>query len=78
MLKIKLTPTGKKNAIHYRIVVAEENTKLTGNFIALLGHFHPTTREFALDKVAYQSWLSKGAAPTPKVKKLASKTWKTS
>ncbi len=78
MLKIKLAPTGKKNEIHYRIVVAEENSKLTGNSIAVLGHFHPLSHDLTLNRQDYHTWIAKGAMPTPKVKKLASKTWKTS
>ncbi len=41
MLKIKLSRTGKKNERHYRIVVAENKSKLTGTNVASLGHFHP-------------------------------------
>ena len=70
MLKIKLTPTGKKHQIHYRIVVMEENTKLTGIPVASLGHYHPNSKELVVDKDILKSWLSKGAQPTDKIRDL--------
>lgn len=70
MLKIKLTPTGKKHQIHYRIVVAEENTKLTGSPVATLGHYHPDSKDLIIDKNLLKSWLSKGAQPTPPTRRL--------
>ncbi|MBI2587326.1 30S ribosomal protein S16 [Candidatus Amesbacteria bacterium] len=70
MLKIKLTPTGKKHQIHYRIVVAEENTKLTGAPVATLGHFHPSTHHLTIDHELLQSWVAKGAQPTAKIRDL--------
>jgi small subunit ribosomal protein S16 len=73
MLKIKLTPTGKKHERHYRIIVAEEHSKLTGTNSGFLGHYHPLTKELKLDKKLYQQWLEKGAQPTEKVRQLAKK-----
>ena len=70
MLKIKLTPTGKKHQIHYRIVVAEENTKLTGIPVATLGHYDPGSKDLTLDKDLLTSWISKGAQPTDKIRSL--------
>ena len=76
MLKIKLARTGKRNERHYRIVVAENKSKLTGEAIALLGHFHPlrpkdSKDRFVLDKALYESWVKKGAQPTDIIRNLA-------
>jgi small subunit ribosomal protein S16 len=73
MLKIKLTPTGKKHERHFRIVVVEEHSKLTGTYSAVLGHYHPLTKELKLDKKLYDAWLTKGAQPTDKVRRLSKK-----
>ncbi len=70
MLKIKLSPTGKKNATHYRIVVMPEKSKLTGRVNAILGHFHPSSGEITYDKSALSDWIKKGAQPTPRIRRL--------
>jgi len=76
MLKIKLTPTGKRNHRQYRIVVAEDREKLTGNIIEHLGHFDPHAKadQVKLNRDLYQSWLAKGALPTSTVKALVAKS----
>ena len=75
MLKIKLTPVGKINHRQYRVVVAEDREKLTGNIIELLGSYNPhaTADQFKIDRALYQSWLKKGAQPTQTVKSLVAK-----
>lgn len=75
MLKIKLTPVGKINHRQYRVVVAADREKLTGSIIAHLGSYdpHQTVDQLKIDRVLYQSWLTKGAQPTPTVKSLVSK-----
>lgn len=72
MLKIKLTPTGKRNHRQYRIVVANDREKLTGNIIEHLGHFdpHAPADQLKIDRDLYQTWLDKGAQPTQTVKAL--------
>ena len=70
MLKIKLSPIGKKHEPHYRIVVAEENSKLTGRAIATLGHFHPLTHQINVDPDLIKSWVAKGAQPSEKIRRL--------
>ena len=76
MLKIKLTPTGKRNHRQYRIVVANDREKLTGNIIEHLGHFDPHAKadQVKLNRDLYQSWLAKGALPTSTVKALVAKS----
>lgn len=75
MLKIKLSPIGKINHRQYRVVVAEDREKLTGNIIELLGSYdpHATADQFKIKKDLYQSWLAKGAQPTQTVKSLVAK-----
>ncbi|HOX95897.1 MAG TPA: 30S ribosomal protein S16 [Candidatus Woesebacteria bacterium] len=72
MLKIKLQPTGKKHQRFYRIVVAEEKSKLTGKVIDTLGTYNPHDPENKLEinKENYQLWLTKGAQPTDTIRKL--------
>jgi small subunit ribosomal protein S16 len=70
MLKIKLSPTGKKHERHYRIVVAEEHSKLTGKNTSVLGHYHPLTGHLTVDRDLVSQWLKKGAQPTDKIRKL--------
>lgn len=76
MLKIKLTPTGKRNHRQYRIVVANDREKLTGNIIEHLGHFdpHAPADQLKIDRDLYQTWLGKGAQPTQTVKALLAKS----
>ena len=70
MLKIKLSPIGKKHEPHYRIVVADENSKLTGRAIAILGHFHPLTHQITADTDLVKAWIAKGAQPSEKIRRL--------
>lgn len=72
MLKIKLQPTGKRHQRFYRIVVAEDKSKLTGEVIDTLGTYNPHDVEnvLKLDKENYQLWLKKGAQPTDTIRKL--------
>lgn len=70
MLKIKLSPTGKKHARLYRIVVMEENSKITGTATDSIGTYDPKTKAVTLDKAAAASWMKKGAQPTATVAKL--------
>jgi small subunit ribosomal protein S16 len=75
MLKIKLQPTGKRNQRLFRIVVAEDRSKLTGRYIDLLGSYNPKDPEnkIVLDKPLYESWVKKGAQPTNTVRLLINK-----
>ena len=75
MLRIKLTPVGKINHRQYRIVVALDREKLTGNNIALLGSYNPhlVGDQIKIDRELYQSWIKKGAQPTRTVKDLVTK-----
>lgn len=72
MLKIKLSPTGKTNDRHFRVVVVEAKSKLSGSPVAVLGHYHPLQKEgrLFLDKPQIDAWIAKGAVPTGTVRKL--------
>lgn len=70
MLKIKLSPIGKKHAPHYRIVVTEEHSKITGRAVDTIGHYHPNTKSVDVDKELLAKWLKNGAQPTETVKSL--------
>ncbi len=72
MLKIKLQPTGKKHQRSYRIVVAEDKSKLSGTVLDNLGTYdpHETENKLSLNMEGYQNWLKKGAQPTDTIRKL--------
>ena len=70
MLKIKLAPRGKIHQITYRIVVAEDRSKLNGTVIDDLGFFTPQTKTVEIDKAKLADWQKKGAQLTLGVDKL--------
>lgn len=70
MLKIKLALFGKKHETHYRIVVAEEHSKLNGDMLTVLGHYHPLSKTLDVDKKAVEDWISRGAQPTTRIRRL--------
>jgi len=61
MIKIKLSPRGKKHQITYRVVVIEDRSKLNGNFIDDLGFYTPQTKTFSIDKEKLAKWQKNGA-----------------
>ena len=70
MLKIKLAPRGKTHQITYRIVIAEDRSKLNGPVIDDLGFYTPQTKTLEVDKAGIQEWQRKGALLTVGVDKL--------
>lgn len=68
-VKIRLTKTGKKNQIQYRIVAQDTRTNRDGKFLAILGNFNPQASEnnLTLVKDEYDAWIKKGAKPTPSI-----------
>ena len=75
MLKIKLTRIGKRGESHYRIVVAERRSKAGSKFIDELGYYSPQTEPATIkvDQQKLQTWLKKGAQPTPTLQLLLKK-----
>lgn len=70
MLKIKLRPNGKIHQRSFRIVVAEEHSKMDGKFIADLGFYTPNTKTLELNKEEMAKWIKNGAQLTIGVEKL--------
>ena len=70
MLKIKLFPRGKKHQITYRIVVAEDRSKINGKYVADLGFYTPQTKTLSLNQEEVAAWQKKGAQITQGVDKL--------
>ena len=70
MLRIKLSPFGKKHAISYRLVVVEDRSKITGRPVATLGHLVSKDSQPVVDKQLVHDWISKGAQPTATVRRL--------
>lgn len=72
MLKIKLSPRGKKHQITYRLVVAESRSKLKSKYIDNIGFYTPQTKTLKIDKVKLKQWQKNGAQITLGVDKLLS------
>ena len=72
MVKIRLARGGAKKAPFYRIVVADVRAKRDGRFIERLGSYNPMVQEnrFSIDVERTKYWLSVGAQPTNRVRKL--------
>jgi small subunit ribosomal protein S16 len=72
MVKIRLARGGAKKRPYYRIVVADSHKKRDGRFI---GFYNPMVQEnrFGIDSERVKHWLSVGAQPTERVRKLMEK-----
>lgn len=71
-VKLRLTRVGKTKQPQYRIVAADSRSPRDGRFIEILGHYNPRTEPSTLevDNDKAQKWLSQGAQPTERVRKL--------
>ena len=71
-VKLRLTRVGKKKQPHYRIVAADSRSPRDGRFIEILGHYNPRTdpSELLVDNDKAVKWLSDGAQPSERVRKL--------
>lgn len=80
MVVIRLARFGKKHSPRYRVTVADSRRWLGGKFIEVIGHYNPTPsgqeKEFTVDMEKVQSWISKGAQPSDRVKSLIRKQTK--
>ena len=72
MVKIRLARGGAKKKPYYRIVVADVRKKRDGKFIERIGFYNPMIQEnrFEIDAERAKYWLSEGAQPTDRVRKL--------
>ena len=75
MLAIRLKRMGSKHRPYYRLVVSENDRRPRGQFVEEIGYYHPVAPEknFKVDKEKAESWLSKGARPSPTVASLFKK-----
>lgn len=77
MVVIRLARFGAKNSPRYRVTVADHRRWVKGKFIEVIGHFNPTPsgKEAGLqiDLEKANSWIKKGAQPSPTVKTLLKK-----
>ena len=75
MTVIRLTRMGRNKKPFYRIVVTDSRKRRDSGWIESIGYFNPVTepKVLKIDEVRYNYWISVGAKPSEKVKKLASK-----
>lgn len=64
MLAMKLQRAGKKHQPSYRLVVAENRSKVAAPPVEDLGAYNPFTKTAAFRKERVSYWLSVGAQPT--------------
>jgi len=71
-VKLRLTRIGKTKQPQYRIVASDSRSPRDGRFIEILGHYNPRTEPSTLtvDNEKAVKWLSQGAQPTDRVRKL--------
>ena len=71
-VKLRLTRIGKTKQPQYRIVASDSRSPRDGRFIEILGHYNPRTEPSSLtvDNEKAVKWLSQGAQPTDRVRKL--------
>ena len=72
---IRLTRMGAKKKPFYRLVAADSRFPRDGRFIEVLGTYDPKRDPAGvnLEREKIQSWVDRGAAPSPTVKSLLKK-----
>lgn len=75
MLRIRLARVGKKKQAHFRVVVADIESKRDGRIVERIGHYSPLTdpATFKIDEGRALHWLSVGAQPSDAVRSLLKK-----
>ena len=77
MVVIRLARFGKKHSPKYRITVADSRRWLGGKFIEVVGHYNPKPKAgekaFVCDMEKVQTWITKGAQPSERLKSLIRK-----
>ncbi len=77
MLKIRMRRCGARNAICFRVVLADVRSPRDGKYIESLGYYHPrdpdAKRGLKMDTDRLQYWLDQGAQPSETVVALAKK-----
>ena len=72
-VKIRLTKTGKKHQISFRVVVQDSRSPRDGKCLEILGFYNPHKKppeSIYINQERLKLWLSKGAKPTEGVGKL--------
>lgn len=71
-VKIRLTRLGDKGNPFYRLVATDSRSPRDGKFLEVIGTYNPLVEPATVkvDQELAQSWLSKGATPTPTAKKV--------
>ncbi len=71
-VKIRLTRLGDKGNPFYRVVATDSRSPRDGKFLEVIGTYNPLVEPAAVkvDQELAQSWLNKGATPTPTAKKV--------
>ena|SRR3990167_1023408 len=71
MLAIRMQRVGRKGHAQFRMIVQDSRFHPTsGRVVAYLGNYNPHTKASNFDKEKLESYLTKGAQPTPRVVKL--------
>lgn len=72
MVRLRLRRVGGKKQPSYRIVAADKESPRDGRFLEILGYYNPRTEPptFELDEGRVYDWLSKGAQPSEKLKRM--------
>ena len=77
MVVIRLARFGKKHSPKYRVTVADHRRWLNGKCIEVVGFYNPNPqgneKGFDVDMDKIQTWISKGAQPSDRVKSLLRK-----
>ncbi len=72
MVVIRLARMGTKHTPKYRITVADSRRYVTSKYLEVLGYYIPTPKgqdkKVVVNMEKYNSWVSKGAQPTDRVK----------
>ncbi|WP_456323685.1 30S ribosomal protein S16 [Hydrogenimonas sp.] len=75
MTTIRLARMGRKKRPFYRIVVTDSRKRRDSGWIESIGYYNPMTEPSTvkIDEERYNYWVSVGAQPSERVKKLAAK-----
>jgi small subunit ribosomal protein S16 len=76
VVKIRLKRLGSKKRPYYRVVVMDSRLARDSRALEEIGVYHPLEveeKQFSVKEDAVKEWLSKGAQPSPTVKKLLNK-----
>lgn len=76
MVKIRMKRLGTKKRPYYRVVVMDSRMARDSRTLDEIGIYHPLETEekqFSIKEDVVKEWLSKGAQPSPTVKRLLNK-----